>query len=72
MSPWPWRRECGGGIQFIFKKFMSLHGRLLYPSILIHSFIHVPGTVLGMADTKMNETGSLTRGVQCLAREWGL
>lgn len=48
---------------------------ILYPSICICSFIHtgnVPGTVLHMADTKMNETGSLPRGVQCLVREWEL
>ena len=50
-----------------------------YIPFCIRSFIHlllnmdhVPGTILGMADTKMNDTGSLPRGVQHLVREWAL
>lgn len=50
-----------------------------YIPFCIHSFIHlllnmdhVPGTILGMADTTMNETGSLPRGAQHLVREWTL
>lgn len=52
---------------------------IIYPFVFVHSFIHlllnmdhVPGTILGMADTKMNDTGSLPRGVQHLVREWAL
>lgn len=47
---------------------------LLY-SLSIHlllNMVHVPGTILGMADATMNETASLPRGVQHLAREWAL
>jgi len=80
-----WPCALGLGEQSVEAACNSFSGTLClciegyYIPFCIHSFIHlllnmdhVPGTILGMTDTTMNETGSSPRGLQHLVREWAL